>query len=111
MPRASLYDQQITIRAKNVQGQNSFGEDELGDPLVVCAVWAAVEYLQGRELDRVSQRWAEAKYRISMRDFPGIEIKREHWVEWNAQTLDILDVQGQGTRAREWTIIAKDHVA
>jgi head-tail adaptor len=108
--QAGKLDQRITVYAQNVTGQNAFGEDQEGDPTEVCSVWACVEYLQGRELDRATQRWAEARYRITMRRNPSIEIKREHWIEWRDNELDILDVQGQGTRDAFWVITAKDHV-
>lgn len=109
MPQAGYFDQRISVYAKNVIGQNSFGEDVLGPPILMLWTWASVDYLQGRELERVMQRWADARYKIRMRRNP-VEIKREHWIEWHDQRIDILDVGNMGTREPEWIILAKDHV-
>jgi head-tail adaptor len=107
--RIGLYDQQIVVCQRSVATQNSYGEDTTGTPTTVASLWASVVYLAGRELERVSQRWAEARYEIRCAWQP-VTIKREHWVEWNGQTLDILDIRGPGTRDGEWVVIAKDHV-
>ena len=102
-------DQRIVIYRRNAMGQNSHGEDVLGPSSQVASVFARVTYLAGRELERTSQIWAEAKYKIYIGWQP-LEIKREDSIEWRGQTLDVLDIQGPGTRELEWTIIAKDHV-
>lgn len=85
------------------------GEDVLGPNVQVAALSACVKPLTGRELERASQQWAEARYEIRIGWQP-TEIKCEYWIDWRGKTLDILDVQGAGTRELEWTIIAKDHV-
>lgn len=103
-------DQRIVIYRRNVTGQNSSGEDVLGTPVTVASLPARVEYLAGRELERASQMWAESKYRITIGWQPS-EVRREDYIVWRGQTLDILDVQGLGTRELEWVIVAKDHVA
>jgi head-tail adaptor len=102
-------DQRIVVYRRNAAGQNTFGEDVPSEPITVASLSARVEYLAGRELERAAQTWAEAKYRIVI-GYQPVEIKREDYIEWRGQTLDILDVQGRGTRALEWTITAKDHV-
>lgn len=110
MPRAGQYDQQITIYENVASGQNPFGEDTL-NATVVASLWAAVLYLSGRELERVQQTFAEARYRILFGWQPdSVVLKREQYIYWHGQTLDVLDVRGPGTRAAEWEIIAKDHV-
>jgi head-tail adaptor len=102
--------QRISIYRRNDPGQNSFGEDVPSTPTTVASsISADVRCLAGRELERVSQRWAEARYKIRIGWQPS-EIKREDYISWNGQTLDILDVQGSALRTLEWTIIAKDHV-
>ena len=98
------------ITGRLVTGQNSTGEDTI-TATTVGTFWARVEFLAGRELASLQQKWAEARYRISIRRQPGITLEREHAISWNGQTLDILDIQGPGTRMPEWTLIAKDHVA
>lgn len=106
-----LLDQRITVYRANVTGQDTFGEDETGAPVEVCSAWARVAYLQGRELERAMQIDAEARYEITMRRRPSVEIRRADWIEWRGRTLDILDVRGPGTRDEAWTILAKDHVS
>lgn len=103
-------DQRIVLMDKTVTGQNSSGEDTT-TPVTVGTFWARVEFLSGRELASLQQKWAEARYRISIRRQPGVTLEREQSISWNGQTLDILDIQGPGTRMPEWTLIAKDHVA
>lgn len=110
MPRASAYDQEIVWRRNTVTGQGSYGEDIL-TPETVWECWAAVNDLlqQGREAQAVLQRWAEARYQIRMRP-ADVALQNSDWIEWQGQTLDVLNIQGQKTRAREWVIYARDHV-
>lgn len=103
-------DQRIVVYRRNVTGKNSIGEEQLGLPIIVASLSARVEPLQGRELHTAQQTWAEARYRIRIGRQP-MEIQRKDWIEWGSATLDVLDVQGRGTRLPEWTIIAKDHVS
>jgi head-tail adaptor len=87
------------------------GEDATTPTTTVGTFWARVEYLTGRELEAMQQRWADARYRICMLRQPGITLQAKDTITWNSQTLDILNIQGQGTRMPEWTIIARDFVA
>lgn len=103
-------DQRIVILDKSITSQNTYGED-VTTPITVGTFWARVEFLAGRELSLMQQKWAEARYRITMRRQPGVTLQREQSITWNGQTLDILDIQGPGTRMPAWTLIAKDHVA
>jgi head-tail adaptor len=108
--QAGRLDQRITIKRENRTGYDSFGQPVLGTPVDVASVWAEVIYLAGRELEAVQQTWAEARYKIRLRRQMEIEINRAYWIDWQGDTLDILDVQGPRTRNPEWVIIAKDHV-
>ena len=111
MPRAGQYDQEIAWRRNTVTGQDSYGQD-IVTPGTIWQCWASVSNVmqQGREGAAAMQRWAEARYQIKMRP-PDVDLDLIDWIEWNGQTLDVLDIQGSGTRAREWTVYAKDHVA
>ena len=108
--QAGKLDQRIVIKDKTIASQNTYGED-VTTPVTVGTFWARVEFLTGRELDAAQQRWAEARYRIRMRRQPGITLQREQSIQWNGLTLNILDIQGPGTRMPEWILIAKDYVA
>lgn len=105
--QAGKFDQRITISVAVVTGQNSYGEDIFGVP-TTATYWAEVRFLQGRELEAVMQRWADARYLIDMRRQPGVSINRKSPLLWNGLNLDIVDVQGPGTRMGKWTIIARD---
>jgi SPP1 family predicted phage head-tail adaptor len=107
--QAGPLDQRITVWRRSVTGQNTFGEDDTGQ-IEVCSAWASVKYLEGRELERAMQIQAEARYEITMRRRPSVEIRREDWITWRGQTLDVVDVRGQGTREDAWVVLAKDHV-
>lgn len=107
--QAGKLDQRIVVKGRTITGQNGYGEDII-TTTTVGTFWAAVEFVTGREPFMAGQRFAEAKYKIRMRRQPGITLQREQTVEWNGQTLDVLDIQGPGTRMPEWLIIARDHV-
>lgn len=103
------YDQRISIYSEAVTSHNTFGED-VNAATPIGTFWAEVKFLAGRELEVVQQRFAEARYSICMRRQPGVVIEREDKITWGTLTLDILDVQGPGTRMDEWAITAKDYV-
>lgn len=107
--QAGKLDQRIAVKDRTVTGQNSYGEDTTVAS-TVGTFWASVEFITGREPFMAGQRWAEAKYKIRLRRQPHVTLQREQTIEWNGQTLDILDIQGPGTRMAEWLIIARDHV-
>lgn len=111
MTHVGRFDQRIVIK-RRVVTQDSFGADVTGTPTTIGTFWARVEPLTGRELEQAMQKWAEARFRITIRRQPGLAytIKPADHIEWNSQSLDVLDVQGQGTRMPEWVIVAKDHV-
>ena len=94
---------------KPVKTKNDFNEDVIAAH-VHATVRAQVVALQGRELDAIQQRFADARYRIRMQYTPGIE--REHWLEWNTEqgllTLNIFDVQDPAGMSNFTQIYAGD---
>ena len=107
--RASKYDQRITItRTAASSLHNEFGED-ISEPTVIGEYWASVIPMQGRELESMQQRWADVRFKVQMRDQDSV-FATSDVISWNERSLDILDVQGPGTRALEWTIYARDIV-
>ena len=100
---------QIVITNPVISGQDSFGQDTVVDTSV-GTFWCLVEALQGSEKEAAMQRWAEARYRITMRHQPGITFKAKMTVDWNGLTLDILDVEdAQSTLRPDVIMIARDH--
>lgn len=92
-----------------VKTKDSFNADIVTLALY-ATVYAQVTALQGRELEAVQQRWAEAKYRIRMQYTKNIE--REYSIEWplasGLLTLNILDVRDPAGVANYTEIIAGD---
>ena len=85
---------QVTIQEKSVSGQDSLGQDTY-TWATVYQIYARVEPLQGRELETMQQRWAEARYKVTLNALAGIErAMRAVWWDGSAnRVLDILDVQ------------------
>lgn len=79
--------------------QSSFGEDVVSNPTDVGTFWCKVEALQGRELESARQRWAEARYKITMRK-QAVTFTRKMTGLWNGRHLNILDVQDVGGNSR-----------
>lgn len=107
MTQTGQLDQRIVILRKNVTGQDSTGTDTLGTPTTVATLWARVEDLDGRELQVAMQRWATARYKITIRRQPTLTLTTSDYITWAGNTLDILEIGGPGTRADFWKIIAK----
>jgi head-tail adaptor len=103
-------DQRISFKRNTVASIGTIGEDIAGPVLTVATVWANVAYLQGRELEVAAQRWAEARYKITIRRQPGLTLRPTDYISWNSQTLDMIDIQGLGTRDDFWIFYAKDHI-
>ena len=104
-------DQRVTFTRKNVTGVDSMGAEILGTPTDLGTFWAHVGFVSGQEMQDARQRWAEARYKITIRRQPGVTLQRDDTATWNSQTLDVLDIRGPGTREPYWEIFAKDHVA
>lgn len=120
--------------------QNSYGEDQVSAPageefsealfnevlfggpgssgLVLVGTFPGqVECMAGAELERMQEKWAEAKYKITMRHQPGIEFTAKMYAIWLSRTadaslnrtLDILNINDPGNTLRPTiTIVAKD---
>lgn len=99
----------ITITSAAVASQNSYGEDVLTTS-TVGEYPCLVEYLEGRELATASQRWAKARYKITMRHQPGVTINPTMTATWEGRELDIVDVRDPGDSMRpQIVMIAQDH--
>ncbi len=103
-------DARVQFTRRNVTGQDATGADELGTPTDLGTFWAKVEFIAGHELQDAGQRWAEARYKITIRRQPSLILQRDDTATWNSQALDVLDIRGPGTREPFWEIFAKDHV-
>lgn len=107
--RAGQLRQRITVYEKTVTGQDTYGKPtftwaEIG------AFWCSILALTGRELDSMQQRFAEARYKITLRKQPNITFRRAMRVVWGSRDpLDILDVQDTGGIRPEVVIYAKDY--
>lgn len=108
--QAGKLDQRVQFFRKVVASQNTYGEDVLAAPTNLGTFWCAVYYLAGRELEAARQRWAEARYKITLRRQPGVTLKPSDYAVWATKTLDILDVQNIDTRDDRWVLLAKDYV-
>lgn len=92
-------------------------KDAIGGDVPTLSLYATVRAqvvaMQGREMEAVQQRWADARYRIRMAYTPGIE--REYTIQWLTEQgeleLDILDVQDPAGTQGYTQIYAKDHEA
>lgn len=101
----------ISFTTPTVTGQDSHGGDVITDTSV-GTFYSNVEALNGGELAAARQRFAEARYKITMRYQPDVTFTRIMTITWGTQTLDILDIQQpDGYRSRELVFTCKDHVA
>ena len=91
------------------KSQNAYGEDVL--------TWADymhghgnVRALMGREFEAVSQRWAEARFKIRLPWVSGVQ--REDRILFGSpeRTLDILDAEDPDGQRRELVIYAREVV-
>ena len=110
MIQSGSLDERVSFYRPTVASISATGADVAGTPTLLRTVWAAVEYLAGRELEAAMQRWAEARYKITIRRQPGITLVLTDYISWNGQTLDMVEIRGQGLRVDEWVITARDHV-
>ncbi len=100
----------ISVKVPQSPPQNSFGED--------IYIWVSVgtfpcfvDPTPGTEIQMAQQRWAEAKYLITMRHQPGLFFtgkERFYWINTN-RYLDILNVEDPGESNPWITMIARDY--
>ena len=112
MPQAGELTERITVTRpldSDESSQNSFGEDTTDDA-AVGTFWASLIFTPGFELASLGQTWAEAKYKITLRDQPGITFTRKMKISWNGRTLGITDVQQPLNSSDPWVVIyARDY--
>lgn len=106
-----LLRHRIVWQAKEVTGQDGFGQD-VYDWQDVISCPAQVRMLSGRELEVAQQRWAEAKYMIRQHYYRGLgTTHRIFWsidgVDKYLDPLEVSDIAGTG---RVQDIVAKEWV-
>ena len=98
----------VTVTRKGAATQNAFGEDVFTyDDLVTQ--WAEIRAMDGRELEAAQQTFAEARFKIVMRD-EGTDFRRADRITWGTRTLEILDVEDPDTRNREFHLVCREYV-
>lgn len=97
-----LLRQRVTIQQKSVTGQDTRGQDEY-TWASVQETWANITALQGREMEVVQQRWADARFKVIMHFLAGVTFAmRLAWLDGSTtRILQIMDVQDpDGLRKR-----------
>ena len=104
-PTTGNLSERVTIQHKTVTTQDTYGQDTVSWTASTDGpYWALVEAMQGRELESVMQKWAEARFRVTIRFQSGVTINREDRLLWGSRTLDILDAEDP-TQSRTWTVM------
>lgn len=106
--QAGKFRTPLTLKRNSIT-QNSSGEDVI-TPTTLGVYWADVQPMTGREMEAVSQRWAEARFRITARYRPDIEMRRADHLYWGTRTLDVLDAEADAKK-HVLTIYAKEFTA
>ncbi len=104
---------QLLWQVKTVSGTNSTGEDVYDWNQTFVEVRGQVKSLEGRELEMVQQRFAEARYGIIHPWVPGLTTKmRILWIDPSGyeHVLDVLDVSDSPSIRGYTTVVAKDYV-
>lgn len=101
---------QIVIQSPNVT-QNGFGENVISSWTDRVAGWANVRAMTGRELERVQQTWAEARFKVRMPYTNALTIQRDWRIAWGSRKLDILDCEDPDGMRREWIAYCKEIVS
>lgn len=108
--RSGQYDQRITVKEKDVTGQDAFGADEY-TWTTVATFWAHIRAMQGRELETAQQTWADARFKVIMPWQQTVtSIKREHRITWGTRTLEILDAEDPTSLRREFIMYCREIV-
>lgn len=101
---------QLVFQRKTVSARNSYNEETVSWSNLLT-VHAHVYALQGRELERVQQKWAEARFAARMSAIAlDYDLRRADRVLWNTRSLDLLDIEDPfGTN--QWAVAYfKDYV-
>lgn len=111
--RAGRLDQRVTIQHRTVTGQDSYGQDVVSWTASTSGpFWAEVAALEGRELANVQQKWAEARFRVTIRYQTGVTIRRRDRISWQSpeRLLDILDAEDPNQARRKLIMICSELV-
>lgn len=107
--RAGLRRSRVTFYRPTVGSQNSSGED-VKTNVSLGSAWVAIKALEGRELERAQQLYAEARFRIEMEHpLTDYTLQRADIVTWGSRTLDILDAEDPNQQRRRVVMIAKEY--
>jgi head-tail adaptor len=101
---------QIVFQRKTVTGRNAYNEETVAWTTLLTA-HAYVYALQGRELERVQQKWAEARFGARLSAIAlDYDLRRADRVLWGTRSLDLLDIEDPfGTN--QWAVAyLKDYV-
>lgn len=109
VPTAGALRHRIEIDTPGVTSQNSFGEDVVAWTSLGSSFPCLVEPLAGKELEMAMQRWAQAKYQITMRHQPGLTFSAKMRAIWQGRHLNILNVNDPGENNPWITMIAEDY--
>lgn len=96
----------ITVGKRTLGTQDSYGQQAITYP-TLGTFWADISALQGRELEAVTQRWAEAQFRVRMH-YNKYGIDRADRIVWGTRVLDILDVEDQYGDQRWLTMYCRE---
>jgi SPP1 family predicted phage head-tail adaptor len=109
--RAGCLTQRITIQHRTVTGQDSYGQDTVSWTTSTSGpFWAEIVAMQGRELANAQQKWAEARFKVTIRYQSGVTIKRQDRVSWGTRTLDILDAEDPDQGLRKTVMVCNELV-
>jgi len=109
--RAGQLTQRITIQHKTVTAQDGFGQDTVSWTASTSGpFWAEVVALEGRELANAQQKWAEARFKVTIRYQSGVTIQRQDRILWGTRTLDILDAEDPNQALRKTVMMCKELV-
>lgn len=81
----------ITIKHKTVTGKDSHGQ-AVFTLATTATVWAEIWPMSGTEMQKVDQRWAEARFRFRIQPYTE-GIARDMTIFWGSRKLDIMDVE------------------
>jgi SPP1 family predicted phage head-tail adaptor len=96
----------ITIKRKAITSYDSHGQPVYTWATVANA-WANIVPMSGREMQAVSQLWAEARFRFDIEPFID-GVQRDMIIVWGARTLNILDVEDPTGRRKGLRGYAKE---
>lgn len=69
---------------------------------LVREVYGGFEYIQGRELEQVAQKWADVRIKWTLRYQQDIALQNNYRLNWNGQFFEIVDIEDVDGRQRAW---------